>query len=183
MAQLKLDAVLGSLLKNKRFAANLRRVMVLTMWKQVVGPLIAQKSWPVRISEGTLHVGVSSHAWCDQLHLLTPQILERYKTLLGRASVKKIEFRVGRRSKAGGEDPHSLHPLNPPHGEKLPSPPPETDPLAHITNPEVRASLAPGFARLRATRAWKEAHGWTRCATCGKVHHLSAGCPWCEGIG
>ncbi len=180
MAQLKLDEVLGTLLKNKRFAANLRRVMVLTMWKQVVGPLIAQKSWPVRISDGVLQVRVSSHAWCDQLHLLTPQILERYNTLLGRASVKKIEFRQGSRSKVGVEDPHSLHPLFPPRGEAIPAAPPETDPLAHITNPEVRAALAPGFARLRATRAWKEAHGWTRCEACGKVYHLTAGCPWCK---
>lgn len=181
MAQLKLDEVLGALLKNKRFAANLRRVVVLTMWNQVVGPANAQKSWPVRFSDGVLYVGVVSHAWADQLHLLTPQILARYKALPGHAVVKKIEFRFGLRGRtAENTDPHSLHPLRPLSKEELSIPPTTADPLAGITNPEIRTALAPGFARMRATRAWKETHGWTRCETCGKVYHLTAGCPWCK---
>lgn len=160
--------------------ASMRRVMVMTLWEQVVGDLVAQKSWPEKVNEGVLTVGVTSHTWADQLHLLKPQILTRYRQLLGRSILKDIEFRVSRR-KARQVKPAGMNPaLHPSPDEKLTEGPVPGEVFAGVRNPEIRELLGPAFARLRAEREWKQEQGWVRCATCRRVFHGPA-CPHCGG--
>jgi hypothetical protein len=159
----------------------MRRVMLMSLWPQVVGELVAQKSWPEKVEEGILIVGVVSHAWANELHLLKTQIIARYRKLLGRSSLRDVEFRVLRRKNRGAEEKAAITPmLHPAPHEKLPLQPVPTDVFAGITNPEVRDTLAPMFARLRAERTWKQQNGWSRCASCQRIIH-GANCPHCNG--
>ncbi len=48
--------LLGGLLKNKQLLSSMRRAMVMSLWPQVVGKLVAEKSWPEKIAEGVLIV-------------------------------------------------------------------------------------------------------------------------------
>lgn len=178
--QATIQALLGGLLKNRQLVSSMRRVMVLSLWEQVVGGLIAQKSWPDKMHDGVLTIGVTSHTWAQELHLLKPQILARYRQLLGRSAIKDVEFRVMRRKArpSGNDDGERVAPLHPQRGEVLPPAPVPEHMLATVHNPEVRDLLGPAFARLRAEREWKREHGWARCDACARVFH-GAHCPHC----
>lgn len=177
--QASIQLLLGGLLKNRQLVASMRRVMVMSLWEQVVGGLIAKKSWPEKVVDGVLTIGVTSHTWAEELHLLKPQILARYRQLLGRSALRDVEFRVGRRRarKEDGTDRQALA-LHPAPEVKLPTHPVPGHLLAGVSNPEVRDLLAPHFARLRAEREWKREQGWARCGTCERIYH-GPRCPQC----
>ena len=156
----------------------MRQVMVMTLWEQVVGGIVAQKSWPESVKEGVLTVGVTSHAWAEELHLLKGQIVTRYRQLLGRAALKDVTFRVSRRKHHDSRAADAPLVLHPAREERLPVQPVPGHLLDGVTNPEVRDLLGPVFARLRAEREWKTAHGWARCPACSHIYHGSA-CPHC----
>ncbi|HEX2948757.1 MAG TPA: DUF721 domain-containing protein [Armatimonadota bacterium] len=177
--QASIQILLGGLVKNRQLVASMRRVMVMSLWEQVVGNLVAQKSWPEKVTDGVLTIGVTSHAWAAELEGLKPQILARYRQLLGRSVLKDVEFRVGRRKSHRGsteeEKTVALHPLP---GEHLAPQPVPGAVFTGVSNPEVRDLLAPVFARLRAQREWKREHGWERCDTCHRIYH-GLSCPHC----
>ncbi|HEY3376431.1 MAG TPA: DUF721 domain-containing protein [Armatimonadota bacterium] len=178
--QASIQSLLGGLLKNRQLVASMRRVMVMSLWEQVVGNLVAQKSWPEKVTDGVLTVGVTSHAWAAELALLKPQIITRYRQLLGRSALKDVEFRVGRRKAAHTDETRHLVVLHP-QPEERPTPGPVPSNLfAGVSNPEVRDLLGPVFARLRAEREWKREHGWARCGACQRIYH-GAACPHCGG--
>jgi len=176
--QSSIQTLLGGLLKNRQLVASMRRVMVMSLWEQVVGTPVAQKSWPEKVTDGVLTIGVNSHAWAAELETLKPQILARYRQLLGRSALKDVEFRIGRRKASrinAADPPIVLHPLP---GEQLAPQPVPGNLFSGISNPEVRDLLAPVFARLRAQREWKQEHGWARCAACQRIYH-GLTCPHC----
>lgn len=173
-----IQTLLGGLLKNRQLVASMRRVMVMSLWEQVVGAVVAQKSWPIKVSDGILIIGVTSHAWASELQMLKPQILARYRQLLGRSALKDVEFRVGRRKAlaVGTQQPAiMLHPT--PEDRPTPQPVPG-DVFSGVNNPEIRDMLGPVFARMRAEREWKREHGWGRCDRCQRIYHGPA-CPHC----
>jgi len=177
--QATIQALLGGLLKNRQLMTSMRRVMILTLWDQVVGAIVAQKSWPEGVKDGVLSVGVTSHAWAEELHLLKPQILNRYRQLLGRTVLKDIVFRVSRRKAARDAKAAAAGTaLHPARAEKLSVEPVPDHLLNNITNSEVHDLLGPAFARLRAERAWKQAHGWVDCPVCQRIY-AGAACPNC----
>ena len=174
-----MQTLLGGLLKNRQMVASMRRVMVMSLWEQVVGQLVAQKSWPEKVDDGVLNIGVTSHAWATELQLLKPQILARYRQLLGRAILKDVAFRVGRRKAAPSDTvPRAAIMLHPLPGERLTAEPVPLTVLSGVSNPEVRDLLTPVFARLRAQREWKREHGWGRCNACERIYH-GPNCPHC----
>lgn len=178
--QESIQSLLGGLLKDRRMLSSMRRVMVMTLWDQVVGDLVAQKSWPEKVNDGVLTIGVTSHTWADQLHLLKPQILSRYRQLLGRSILKDVEFHISRR-RPQHEQPAEQGPaLHPARGEKLNEGPVPNEVFAGVQNPEIKELLGPAFARLRAEREWKHEQGWVRCSNCRRVFHGST-CPHCGG--
>lgn len=178
--QASIQALLGGLLKNRRMLGSLRRVMIMSLWEQVVGKVVAQKSWPEKVADGVLYIGVSSHPWAAELLLLKPQILTRYRQLLGRSALKDLDFRVARRRAHKEEESEQRVILHPPPHETLRPQPLPGQLLADIQNPEVRDLLGPLFAKLRAERQWKHEHGWAHCIACRRVIHGTV-CPHCGG--
>jgi predicted nucleic acid-binding Zn ribbon protein len=177
-----LNDILGGLIKKRRLGHGIRKALVLTRWAEVVGVAAARKSWPEHLQDGVLTVGVSDHAWLEQLHLLAPQILARYTQVLGKGLVKEIVFHFASRRRKKNTAPPEVVLLHPTAKDRLPVTPLPEQLLAEVADPELRARLAPAFARLRASRAWKEAHGWRTCAGCGGVTHAST-CAICGMAG
>ena len=179
--QTSIQGILGGLLKNRQLVSSMRRVMVMRLWEQVVGGIVAQKSWPEKVADGVLTVGVTTHAWVEELNLIKPQIIARYRQLLGRNILRDVEFRVARR-KARKEDTMrqtapALYPLP---GEAVTVKPVPMQVFDGVSNPEIRELLTPAFARIRAERERKRDHGWGRCSTCQRVFHGPT-CPHCGG--
>ena len=56
-----------------------RFVKLYSAWKGVVGELLAERSHPIKIERDTLFVGVENSAWMQELILLKPQIIQKYR--------------------------------------------------------------------------------------------------------
>lgn len=56
-----------------------RFISLYLAWKSVVGELLAERSHPIKIEQNTLFVGVENSAWMQELVLLKPKILQKYK--------------------------------------------------------------------------------------------------------
>ncbi|MFW5628497.1 MAG: DUF721 domain-containing protein [Candidatus Cloacimonadaceae bacterium] len=56
-----------------------RFINVFMAWKSVVGELMAERSYPIRLDKNTLFVGVQNSAWMQELMLLKPDIIQKYK--------------------------------------------------------------------------------------------------------
>jgi predicted nucleic acid-binding Zn ribbon protein len=55
----------------------------LDRWPEVVGEMLAAKSWPDRYTRGTVWVAVQGSAWAQELRLMKPKILERLRDMSG----------------------------------------------------------------------------------------------------
>src|SRR5690349_8069136 len=61
-------------------------------WQRAVGPRLAQKTLPERLSEGVLTVRVPSSTWAQELSLLSDVVSERLRAA-GHA-VQRLRFQV-----------------------------------------------------------------------------------------
>jgi predicted nucleic acid-binding Zn ribbon protein len=60
-----------------------RFIHVFLGWKKLVGSLLAERSHPVKLENSVLFVGVQNSAWMQELILLKPDILKKYKSQFG----------------------------------------------------------------------------------------------------
>ena len=67
---------------------------VFSRWADVVGPVVADHSWPVSLARGVLVVGVDEPIWHTQLTYLQADILERLGSVAGAGAVTRVEVRV-----------------------------------------------------------------------------------------
>lgn len=126
-------------------AGKLREVEIWRSWPDVVGPVIASRSQPLRIISGTLYVTVSSGPWMQELSFLKPILKEKLNQRLGGEVVREIVLRAGRVSVTESPAPDDPPP------EKLLTPEEEEIIACHaaaIADPETRAAFA---ALMRAS--------------------------------
>ncbi|MBF0152847.1 MAG: DUF721 domain-containing protein [Magnetococcales bacterium] len=64
-------------------------------WVEVVGPLLARHTEPLRLSDGTLTIRVDSPAWKSELEFIKPDLLERLAPLLPPGELKQINLKQG----------------------------------------------------------------------------------------
>lgn len=69
-------------------------------WPETVGPLLAQRSTPVKVESGTLVVEVQDPPYLELLGPMRAQIASCLQTELRNTSVRTIEFRL---ASAGGK--------------------------------------------------------------------------------
>jgi hypothetical protein len=77
-------------------------------WQDVVGPTLANRSWPDRYDHGVLWVAVEGSAWAQELRLMKPKILDKLSEFAGyRDLFSDIRFGVRRlpRREVEGEAP------------------------------------------------------------------------------
>ncbi|MGH9281343.1 MAG: DUF721 domain-containing protein [Acidimicrobiales bacterium] len=67
---------------------------VFARWSEVVGPDIAAHSRPLRLTRGTLVVGVGEPARATELRYRATEILERAAALAGGPVAERLEVRV-----------------------------------------------------------------------------------------
>jgi predicted nucleic acid-binding Zn ribbon protein len=61
-------------------------------WMQIVGPILARYSRPVKLMGPTLSVEVSSKAWCQALEEQRQFLLHQLKVRLPKLSIRDILF-------------------------------------------------------------------------------------------
>lgn len=70
---------------------------VFDRWEEIVGPAIAAESWPIRITDGVLRIGVEHPGWATQLGFLGPDVVRKVAAATGDPAIQKIEVKVGQR--------------------------------------------------------------------------------------
>lgn len=81
MALKQLDKQLHQVIYQLGGEKHRRFIHLFMAWKQVVGELLAERSHPIKIEHNTLFVGVENSAWMQELILLKPKIMHKYRAL------------------------------------------------------------------------------------------------------
>ena len=90
--------VLKGYLRASGLDARVERAQVLVEWASFVGPQIASVTEPRTVTEdGTLFVGVKTHAWMNELSMLERSLLAKINARAGREPIKKIRWELLRR--------------------------------------------------------------------------------------
>ncbi|HZZ53842.1 MAG TPA: DciA family protein [Trebonia sp.] len=100
-----LNAALGDLLSARGWQARAAIGTVFGTWPQIVGPQVAAHTTPDTFKDGELTVLADSDSWAAQLHLLTPQILDRLAAELGADTVTHLRIRGPSSRKRGNVRP------------------------------------------------------------------------------
>ena len=141
-------SVLSELVDRLPFRERLREHAVWNVWAEVVGPLLASKSEPIRIEEGKLFVRVANSAWMQELQFLKDDIRSRLNHRLGASVVRGLYLVLGAgkpRKKEEGARP--IHPVDESAIRAL---------VPDVKLPEVEAAIR-RLARARARRLGPEA--------------------------
>lgn len=106
-----LNATAGSAL-----AARLKDLTIWQEWERAVGPAIAARTRPLRISGGVLTILVASGPWMQQLSFMKAELCARINAQLGEERVREIVLKSGRlQPEPDGEREHhrvALPPLS-----------------------------------------------------------------------
>jgi hypothetical protein len=81
MALTALDSRIRQVINNLGGEKHQRFIGLYLAWKSVVGDLLSERSHPIKIENNTLFVGVENSAWMQELILLKPKIMQKYKSM------------------------------------------------------------------------------------------------------
>jgi predicted nucleic acid-binding Zn ribbon protein len=89
---LPLSEALQKYLSDSGLGERVDEAGVLPEWGVRVGPAIAAVTTPMRVSRGTLIVGVRSSAWLTELKMMGGEILRRINDGRQKGRIEKIRF-------------------------------------------------------------------------------------------
>ncbi|HEX2724056.1 MAG TPA: DUF721 domain-containing protein [Gemmatimonadaceae bacterium] len=90
------EAVSG-FLKRQGLEKRIAQASVIDDWAGAVGGRISAVTKPLSVTpDGTLFVGVATHAWMTELSLLEPELLAALNAGSSRPRVRKIRFQLNR---------------------------------------------------------------------------------------
>lgn len=84
--------MLDSFLARRGLEAKVEAASALAEWPGRVGPRIAAVTSPLRVSEGTLFVGVASSAWMMELDLMKGELLRHVNAGKQDGRIRQIIF-------------------------------------------------------------------------------------------
>ena len=64
---LPLVELIGALIEHHGLTDECRQRFVCIYWEEIVGERLAQRTWPLRFADGTLHVETDSSSWVHEL--------------------------------------------------------------------------------------------------------------------
>lgn len=85
---------LAKYLAKSGIGEQIEAASVVPEWAERVGPAIAAVTTPLRVSQGTLMVGVTSSAWMNELKMMEREILSRVNTGKTAGRIKQIRFQM-----------------------------------------------------------------------------------------
>ncbi len=88
----KLSEAIKELLQNKGLEDKIRKAKVLSMWKDIVGPHIANNTFNMRFEGNKLLVNVKSDALKNELMFMRHQIIQNIHQTLKEEFIEDIIF-------------------------------------------------------------------------------------------
>ena len=83
---------LAKYLEKSGIGEHIEAASVVPEWAERVGPAIAAVTTPMRVTQGTLIVGVRSSAWLNELKMMEKEIVSRINAGRSRGRIDKIRF-------------------------------------------------------------------------------------------
>lgn len=99
----QLGSLISSTLKGTILGERLKDIEIWHSWEKIVGPSIAGRAKPLRISGGVLSVLVSSAPWMQQLSFMKADLKKKINKSLGEDRVSDIVFKSGAIAALNGE--------------------------------------------------------------------------------
>jgi predicted nucleic acid-binding Zn ribbon protein len=93
-APAQLGEALQAFLQQTEVGQRIEEALVVPEWAERVGPAIAAVTMPLRVTRGTLLVGVRSSAWLMELTLMEGDIVGRLNRGRERGKISKIRFQM-----------------------------------------------------------------------------------------
>ena len=84
--------LLPRLLERRGLSAKVEAASVLPEWESLVGPGIAAVTRPIRVSEGTLFVAVTSSPWMMELSMMKAQLMRRLNAGKRAGRIEQLVF-------------------------------------------------------------------------------------------
>ncbi|MCX7770513.1 MAG: DUF721 domain-containing protein [Proteobacteria bacterium] len=75
------------------------KINIYDLWKEAVGDIISEISYPHLLKEGKLEVLVKNSTWMNQLRLMKSDIINKFNDIFGSEILKDIEYKLDRRKK------------------------------------------------------------------------------------
>lgn len=175
----RLDRALEALIRRMGLETRLARQRVLSEWDRVVGPEIAARARPVRLSGSELVVAVEHAGWAQQLAFFKAGIIRDLNRAVGSELVRDIRFVHGRpprraagnRPAAKGAAGPGPDPTGPVAGEGMPpgaeAPAQVVASLGKLRDAEVRKAAARWLAAAWRRQQRARLQGWPVCTRCG----------------
>lgn len=96
-----LGGLIGAVVADLGLTDKLGEFQTLQVWKDAVGPALAQHTRPIRVYKGRIDVAVPSAVWRNQLIFMKGDIIARINVLMGKIAVTELRL-INQRSE---EDP------------------------------------------------------------------------------
>lgn len=84
--------ILGNLFKNNKWEAKAKQYEFLNYWEEIVGTQIAEQAAPTVWRGTTLCVAVSTPVWLQELRMMEPEILEKFRLRCPEQPIDKIHW-------------------------------------------------------------------------------------------
>ena len=88
----RIGDILPKILKAAGLDQKIRESEILTLWPEIVGEEVAQRTRAVKVDHGVLHVNVDHGAWMQELHFMEKDILRRLRARAPEVEIVKIRF-------------------------------------------------------------------------------------------
>ena len=89
---LKLDKVLGNVLKQHGLQEQVTRMEVLDLWAELVGEHVAAVTRAKGVADATLFVEVRTSGWLMELNMMKTEFLDRVNERLPKTPLERIVF-------------------------------------------------------------------------------------------
>lgn len=86
--------MISAAVEDKEVLRAARAQRILRRWPEIVGDLLAEKSWPDRYDHGLVWIAVTDAAWAQEMRMIREGLLDRMRQMAGEPSLF-TELRFG----------------------------------------------------------------------------------------
>lgn len=163
--------------------------LVIEIWDDIVGDIVAKNTKPLKFINGMLYVEVSNSSWLNQIPFIKEDIIQKYRLKLNKSLVKDIKFSMI--NNQGSPLPPTLKMKDPKKISDnkifLIKDLPEEDKKLIEKNSEfiedetLKNSLKKLFEYSRKKELTLLKEGWKKCSDCGALHNNKGElCNYCD---
>lgn len=156
---------------------RLKGELAVYFWPRIAGAELAYQVTALRYNDGQLYLQTENPALAHQLTMLSPEIIGRYRKLLGNGVIRGIRVKIGpvQKIKRPVTEEDIEIPLTEPEQQSI------RECCQAVADPELASKLAGLMTRHYQNKQIKQREGGKECPSCGVFIAVDLEfCPCCE---